>query len=559
MRIRKESDLEKEEIRKKIIEAIESTENKNRKEEAYKAYQCYKDNTKEFVYEQLRALFEDTTVQRMQYAITNVAFIRKIIDKLARVYKYGVDREVVGDEKATQAISKAVDESDVNSCFKKTNRILKLSKNCLQYIIPKKNNFQDDEVYEIKCVVLPPYLYDVVEQYDDRTKPGCIILSDYNPGSERMNISTNPGLRIRSLDRDGNAEISFTDGIDSAIADVKDSKDYTEGNKKRYVFWSDNYHFITDEKGVIIPKSEDTTDIGNPIGKMPFVNYAEDQDNSFWAQGGTDLVDGAISLNTMLTNINHIAITQAYGQLVITGSNLPQVVLTGPDRSILLEYDKDEQPTPTVDFKSANPPIQELLGLIETYVALLLTTNNLSTSGVRTQLNGVSGFASGIAKMIDSAESLEDIEDQRQIFIDNEPRFWEIYSLWHKEFKDRLVPELQKVDFPDNFLDRFSIKYEQPKVIQSDKERLEVLKQKIELNLISRLDALKTEYPDMTDDELKLKLEEIIQEKMKAMETAQNNIGAQENSQDDDEEDDGRDDQGQGDEQRDQQRDRDQG
>ena len=544
MRIEKESDLLNEAKRKSIIDAIESTENKARKQQAYKAYQCYKDNTKEYVYRQLNALFTDETVKRMQYAITNIAFVRKIVDKLARVYKYGVDREVLDDQKTTEAIHVATKQSDVDACFKKTNRIMKLSKNCLQYIIPKKNNFKNDEIYDIKCIVLPPYLYDVVEQYDDRTKPGCIILSDYSPESETLSISTNPGLRIQSLDKDGNAQINYADGIDSPVADVRDSKNYSEEKKKYYVFWSDSYHFMTDEKGIIINKDPDVPeDIGNPIGKMPFVNYAEDQDNSFWAQGGTDLIDGGVSLNTMLTNINHIAITQGYGQLVISGQDLPQTILTGPDRVILLPHD-GEGAAPSVDYKSANPPLNELQGLISSYVALLLTTNNLSTTGVRTQLDGAQAFASGLAMMIDRAESMEDVEDQRQIFIDNEPKFWEIYSLWHKEFKEKLSPELKKITFADSFLDKFSIKYGEPKVIQTDKDRLDVLKQKLELGLLSKLDALKTEYPNMKDSELQAKLEEIIQEKIKAIRENPITKQVQENNQNDEMNQDGGDNQG---------------
>ena len=55
------------------------------------------------------------------------------------------------------------------------------------------------------------------------------------------------------------------------------------------------------------------------------------------------------------------------------------------------------------------------------YIALYLTTNNLSTSGVSTQLSGGNTLPSGVALILDKAESLEDVQDQRQVFIDKEP------------------------------------------------------------------------------------------------------------------------------------------
>jgi len=548
MRLKSEKELLDPAVRKKIIEEINSPENLRRKEKFYKFYQCYKDNTREYVLRQIRNQFDADTVNEMSYAITNLGFTRKAIDKLARVYNYGVEREgIVGDkvdEELTNAIKKITKECDVNRIFKKTNRSLKRDKNTVQFIAPRKVSFDDsDPKVTIKPVVLPAFLYDVVELEQNREKAGCYILSDYTPKhSKNMYYTTgDASVRIRQPDEAGN--YPYSDGVDNVIADNPRDQENFGGH---YVFWSDNYHFTCNDKGQIIdeegmPKLEPSADdIANPIETMPFVNYAEDQDNSFWAQGGDDLVDGSISINSMITNIFHIAITQGYGQVVMTGPKLPRSLKLGPNKIVLLEQTNVDEPKPEFKFETANPPLTELRELVEFYVALLLTTNNLSTSGVSTKLNGGSTFPAGISMMIDKAESMEDIEDQRQIFIDNEPEFWRIFAKWHTRLKasKELEDDLMDLTFPEDF--NVNVKYGAPVVIMSELEKLGILEKKKGLGLISQMDMLKQEYPDFTDEQLLRKLEELIEEKAKAIAAAQANMveGDQpvEESEDEDEE-----------------------
>lgn len=527
MRIKYEDDILSLDVRKKIIEEINSTENIRRKEKFFKFYQCYKDNTKEYVLRQLRNQFDADTVNEMSYAITNLGFARKIVDKLARVYNYGVTREgyLENDETPNEELTKQLQEItkklDINRMFKKTNRWLKRDKNCVQYITPRKVSFDtNDEKYTIKPIVLPAYLYDVVELDDNRELAGCYILSDFSPRhSKNMYYTTgDASVRIRQPDENGN--YPYTDNKDNLIADTPRDQANTDGN---YIFWSDKYHFTCNAKGVIIDENGNpTNEVGeNPIGVKPFVNYAEDQDNSFWAQGGDDLIDGAINVNSVITNILHIAITQGYGQAILSGPNVPRTLKLGPNKAILLEHRNTDEPKPEFRFETANPPLAELRQLVEFYVALLLTTNNLSTSGVSTTLGGGGVFPSGIAMMIDKAESMEDIEDQRQIFTDNEPKFWDVFAKWHSVLKSskELTDDLMKYEFPDKF--NVVVKYGSLAPIMSEKEKLELLKMKKELGIVSMLDVLRQEYPDLTDEQLEAKLKEIVEENMQRVAQSQ--------------------------------------
>lgn len=531
IKVKAESDLADPIVRRKIIEEIRSQENKARKDRFYRFYQCYKDNTKRYVMEMLLAQFDRDTVEEMRYAVTNMGFARKVVDKLARVYNYGVTREAfINGEvspELTKAVQEIVEECDINRIFKKTNRWLKRDKNCVQYITPRPVSLVDPALHTIKPIVLAPYLYDAVELEENREVPACFILSDYVAESGRIyytlgDPSVRP-VRISPLVSDGRGgELAPipTDGRDATIADAPEDQ---REHHCHYIFWSDSYHFTCDHYGNILgedgkPIEDQKAPPPNPIGMMPMVNYAEDQDNSFWAQGGDDLIDGAININAIITNIIHIAITQGYGQAWWSGAKPPRSLKLGPNKVILMEQPDTETPSPQFGFATANPPLGELRQLVEFYVALLLTTNNLSTSGISTTLGSAAAFPSGIAMMIDKAESMEDIEDQRQIFKDNEPRFWEIFARW-QEFVERapdmrLTDELRKARLPINVMVR--PKFTEPQAIISEGERLDVLEKKQKLGLLSRLDLLRSEYPDYTDEQLVQKLADIIEDNLKA-------------------------------------------
>lgn len=520
MRLTSEEQLLDQNIRAKIIEEIEGPENKRRKNEHYKRYLCYKDQTYFYVTKQLLKQFDQSTVVEMSYAISNIGFVRKIIDKLARVYKYGVTR-TAENESETDKVQELSDLMNINAAMKKINRFFKLDKNTTAYICPKREGLEDEAKKIVKVLPLQPFLYDVVELNEDREMAGCYILSDYE--SEDVGdlyYSLNPATANRTQKSVIVANVG--DRVDQIIADTpEDQTSYGKRDNKQYIFWSNKYHFTCNKAGAIVSGPE----IDNPILEMPFVNFAEDQDGAFWAQGGDDLADGGILLNSFISNVNHIAITQGYGQLVMTGKKLPKNMKVGPNKAIQLEYEKDEDPVPTFDFKTANPPLDQLRALIEMYVALLLTTNNLTTSGVSASLGGATQFPSGIAMLIDKAESMEDVEDQRQIFLDNEPTIWKKIAKWQNvlkssgELSDTLLEYVLPTDID------VDLKFNQPVIIQTEKEKLEVIKLKSELGIFGKLDMLREEYPDLTDEELKEKLEELIQEKADAINQSFGNQG----------------------------------
>lgn len=516
MRIKTESDLLKPEVRKQIIEEIKGRENLDRKLRAFKRYQCYKDKTNHYVVELLLRQFDTETVEEMRYALSNISIVKKVIDKLSRVYSHGVERSISGDEESTNKLKDIEKRLDVNTAMKKTNRFLKLEKNVDLFVKPcPVYDVNGAVTWTVKLEALLPFLYDVVEDYYDRTKAMCVVLSDYQPPV--TSLAHMDGKRVPLPLVVANQGAPTTpDKKDQIIADSKnDQKLDPAGQSQHFIFWSKNFHFTCDEQGEILP-DENNPNNKNPLGVFNHINFAIDQDGAFWAEGGEDLVDGAVLINALITHTMHVGTVQGYGQFYMTGENLPRSIKVGPTKAIIAEYKKDEQAKPEMGFLNANPQLDSLRGLVEMYIALYLTTNNLSTSGVSTNLSGGNTLPSGIALILDKAESLEDVQDQRQVFVDKEPDLFEAINQVLKTYGDnKLVEELRGLQLPDNFKKNFVVKFHDPTPIMSEKEKLDNMKLRQEMGIDTMISLFMKDDPSLSEEQAEEKLKKLIEQRLK--------------------------------------------
>ncbi len=508
MRINNESDILNPEVRKQIIESILGDENVKRKNEAYKRYELYKDQTKRYVREILLKQFDQSTVNEMSYVMSNISIVRKVVDKLAKVYAYGTERSIDGNAEATKQIEEFAKAVQMDTQMKKNNRYLKLQKNTMVYVKPCPVEEMDGSVkYKIKLEVLNPYLYDVIEDSYDREKPMVVILSNYKKNNNTMKYTTGDasivdrGVNKRAGEPQG-------DGVDQPIADTPIDEQLNEAGT--FVWWSKRFHFTTDVKGQIISAPGEIT---NPILKLPFASFNIDQDGNYWAQGGDDLIDAGILVNAMVTNVQHVGVVQGYGQFWMRGKKVPSNITVGPTKCIKLEYEEGD-PVPEIGFASSSPQLNELKALIEMYMALTLTTNNLSTKGVSTSLQGGQDFPSGIAMVLDAAESMEDVVDQRQIFLDKEPEIWSIASSWQAVYgqKKLLAKPFDEIKLPPDPV--VTTKFVDKPVIMSEAEKLANIKVRKELGINTMIDLVKMDNPGITNEQAQAKLLEITKDKM---------------------------------------------
>ena len=283
MQIIEEGEILEESLRSRIITEINGSENTRRKAQAKKRYDCYRDQTRSYVVDMIYEEYSDQSVaQEMAHRATNVSFLKQIIQKKARVYKEPVKRTASVNQEQVDMLTKAC---DINLVMKKANIFSELFRNTVIQVAPVKR--VDSDEWYIQPRVLRPFDYDVIE---DRANPEAAlvyILSYYDSTFESTRYEATPY----------GALINKGDGVDQLIADSR-----YDFNNRKYIWWTSNYHFTTDNKGEIVSEVSPPDSL-NPIGKLPFVNLAMGQDGQFWAEGGDDLVDGSIALNLSLPEL----------------------------------------------------------------------------------------------------------------------------------------------------------------------------------------------------------------------------------------------------------------
>lgn len=573
-------------VRKKIIKTFNSKANKYRKYEAYKAYECLKDRTKNYVLEQLLKQFDAITVEEMKYSISNLSILRKVIDKLAKVYANGAIRKMpqpetkpdivstgstpkpqvdengdplspdpnaqpdenatppaqaskpgappvdpnldpaaqaemlqeaiaVGDAKdeETKKLEKLAKILDLDRVMVKANRYFKVFRNTLVYARPQ---IEDDGKYSIKLEVKPPFRYDVVENPQNREEALAIVLSDYKTTRETMYTLGDAATALRG-------RIGIVKDLPAGQVDLTPQGTITEKqtqdevkDTRQFIWWTKGYHFTTDANGEIIESQyEDPEDVGkNPIARLPFVNLCADQDGCFFAEGGEDLIDSGVKINTLITNADHIGVTQGYGQLYMTGKDLPKSFKTGPNHCVQLEHQGGDEPVPTIGFLQSAPPLAELKSQIEMNMALFLVTNNLSVSGFSVSLDSSKSFASGVALLIDKSESIEDIDEQAQLFIKKEPQVLDVVAAWHDVYsaRDLLTEEWGQIQIPKD-VKKEEVSFPPATPILSEADEIAVLTSRKALGLNTMAELMMRDDPSLTLQSAQQKLKLIQAEK----------------------------------------------
>lgn len=488
-------------IRMQIIEAITSEENVARKNAHLKSHECYKDKTKKWVIEALSKEFSLETVIQMKNRASNISILKKVVQKLAKAYLAGVKRtgESEGDTQAIEAMAESI---NLNTQMKKVDRMVHLHRNAILLVVPER---LPDGKFNLSSKVVPPHLYDVVPRAENPELPLCLVLTDF--------VERNQGTPIRSLTADGVA----TSGLDLHDGDrnesvIAESADDRGSDNREFIFWTNSYHFTTNEKGEIIKGGGSEGGTDNPVKTIPAVFFSDDQDGSFWAEGGNDLTDGAILINVLATDLYAIANAQGWGQPVISGEFKEAEFKGGLHRALFLKAEGGTTVEPKFYYASSNPPLDQHMKMIEMATALYLSTNNLSPTNVAGRLDALS-FPSGIAKMVEDAQSTEPVEEKQRYYKEKEPEIFDILSRWQMVLSENksLAPRFQEI--PTLTSTRVTTEFMQTKQIITEKEKLENLKLRKELGLSTLKDLVQRDNPDLSDEDAQARVDELKKEK----------------------------------------------
>lgn len=508
MKIQNEEQILDVHFRANIIKEIVGSENVQRKRDAENRYKIFKDQTKEFVLKRIKDEQGSESAQEVEHRISNISFCKKMVEKKARVYDHGVQRIVTGIENEEEKeyrqdqIQKQASIVGFNACMQKVNNFSELQKNATVKAMPYLNPATGKWRY--KPFPLNPHFYDVIEDGNNPELPLVHIFSYFHDGIDSNQSTLTSGIRSND-----DVNFRFGDGVDQYIADSP-RDDFIDN--VRYIWWSHNYHFTTDSKGNIID-SVSPPDLKNPIGMSCFVDFSIDQDNHYWAIGGDDIIDAAVLLNMLLTDLYYISRYQGLGIFYFFGRGVPKQIKIGPKEVLTLDI-REGDPSPQIGFANSNAPLDQHMKMIEQHLAFILSTNNIMATSIQGSLTAATA-QSGIQEIVQRSENVGDVEASQQLYVDGEPKIFRIMAKWHNLYlnKGLLDDDLAALGPMDENI-QLMVKFEKPQVMLSDKEKLEVYKMREELGIDSEIDLIMKDNPLLTRDEAEQRFKQILEDKL---------------------------------------------
>lgn len=446
-----------------IVEYVQSSDNRQRIAEDYDRYIVYNGKLKEIIRKAIQKEFIlPETIESLVSRIIPINITQKICNKLAAVYREAPVRySVDGNEMDQESLDFYAEEMCFDRLMKHANRMFKLHKH----------------------VLLEPY---VCKEGEPRLR--VLPSHTYTPYSDDPIEPNQPTAIVKHIVLDEQKE------------------------KTRLAIWTDENHWIVNGNGDIMMDEMNAMNNPegiNPYGEMPFV-YIKDSDDLLIPISDQDLISMQIAICLLLTDIAFCSKYASWGLIYLIGVE-SNVISFNPNSVITLPHAPGTE-KPEIGVVDRKFDSDAMLRQVEAMVALLLTTKNLSVGSVSGKLDATSA-SSGVAKLIDQSDTTEERSDQVAFFADAEKDFWEMFAhkilpVWVQN--GQLAPEYVKV-FSDPF--ELGISFPDFRPMVGDKEKLEIIKSKLDLGLTTKEDALKELDPELTEFDVKQILGEVQKEK----------------------------------------------
>ena len=327
--------------------------------------------------------FNGDAFREIPPSVTN--FTRKFINKISRIYSLGAKRNV-GD--ATERYEQLIPTKNVR--MKHSERMTRLLGTVANRVHWKDGYFDYRPIY-----------YFEVYFDDDPFVPSSIVYPLLN----------------------NTADLSNTDNM-------------------QWEYWDNEKYGLMDEEGKML------SEIPNPYGIIPFVfTHREDQIDSFFVEGASDIVNCNEQVNIALTEMNLGMRFNMFGQPWVTGLRADQSMLRAGSNTIL---DMGEDGAYNITSPSGN--IMEAIENIKFQMELVAINNHLwiqfAESGGE--------VPSGISLMIKDMERKEDYYDDIALWRMYEQDFYNV---------ERVIAGYNGIELPEQFgVDFEEIDY--PKTVQ---------------------------------------------------------------------------------------------
>ena len=262
---------------------------------------------------------------------------------------------------------------------------------------------------------------------------------------------------------------------------LNNTADLSNADSLQWEYWTSDKYGIMDEEGKTLDEQD------NPYGIMPFVfTHREDQIDSFFVEGASDIVNCNEQVNIALTEMNLGMRFNMFGQPWVTGLRADQSMLRAGSNTIL---DMGEDGAYNITSPQGN--IQEAIDNIKFQMELVATNNHLWIQWAESG----GEVPSGISLMIKDMERKEDYYDDIALWRLYERNFYNV---------ERVIAEYNGISMPEEFgVDFQEVEY--PKTVQD-----QIMKDTFDIqnNLTTRAKIMVRDNKDLSLDQAQAIIEE---------------------------------------------------
>ena len=482
-------DINKQEDRSKLIQSLNSENTKARKQWSLRSSETYGGRFDQYVREYLEGQFYKESVKEMPI-VSSINLLKRIADKKATIYNKPPERiysELSDDQLDTMNL--VMRDMKANQKLNQSNKSYVYQGQSIGQIVPKGG--------KLCCRVFKMHQIDAIPDLEDPEYAKGFIISVFDRANyiekayEDSRIDTATGVRPDSM------RSSASELYDNELADDYQYKKYIE----KYIVWikqeGDIYNFMMNGVGEVIDpdtgEPSDDVDIVSPLsqeGILPFFEVAREKDFEYFVRPSNTLTDFTIQFNASLSDLNNNMKMNGYavGILKAPSELQPEVQVIGP--AMLMKLPTDD-PDKEVSFEFASPrsSIGEISEAIDKSLNYFTTAEGLGSEVVNSSGQSEK-YASGIDRFIASVSRVEAHQDDYDRYRDAEDKIFEIVLAWQRvlansdtldpKYKLGLVNEDAAID----------VKYHQPEMIQTEGEMLLNFKEKIDLGIMSKVDAI---------------------------------------------------------------------
>ena len=416
---------------------------------------------------------------------------QQTVDKISKIYADSPYRSA----KTTQdkkLLDKIVKEQDVNEVMDEANRYF----NCTGASAVKVLYDPFKETLKLKPVASDRFIVYSYDQSEAKEPDVFIeIISMENISYEGIDIGN---LLADSI----NAEVAVWTDHTMELYTIQNGKAYrnTSAMLQRGMFFRDK-----DGTPYLDSNGQPIIDISNPYKIIPFV-YMNKSNKYLVPLNNEGMYKTTTNLPKIVALLNYCAQYKMSNLVYLKNAILKKGSSVAPDTVMQVEGAGPGAPEPDIGTIDNKVNVTEILKLVRFQLEAYLTSLGLRVAATEsTGFQSISNIEGSISALFDLSDAVALHKKQARRFARYEKHLWTII--------DKILIAENKNSFGPGFIENFNIAFEESKPVKSDSQTLDEVTTRQESGLITRRDALRKVYKDISDDDLEKKIVELDKER----------------------------------------------